>query len=461
MRMNNALTTLVGEELEGRNKWGGTMTAPNGSLYGIPHSSTSRVGKFNPIDKSMTHIGPYLGDDSDTMWYQGAMTENGVIYCPPGYDDRGILKIDTNTDTVTELDADLLPERGDWLWRSCALALDGCIYFMPSNADRILKLDPNNGDAITSVGDFMGEDEEGVKSSKYSGTVVGIDGCVYGIPEQTNRILKYDPSNNITSFVGEELDRDFNICNKGALARDGCIYALAGNHEGVVLKIDTTNNSYCYVGTSILSHFDDPGDVDMDRWRNPILGIDGCIYWPSEKNLRTLKYDPHSDQTSVVGGVGRNEGYEYDIKWNSGALAPDGVIYCIPLSANQVLAIDPWGEFLETTKAHMEDHPEKFGLLFQTIEADVSVPRVSLSNFDHAVVKFGQNEVFEAMEKSMKPINAFCKKYNLFPFLIAASCKESNLDAIHHLLRHNPSWVNSVIGSLEISAPKNKKRRVK
>ena len=64
---------------------------------------------------------------------------------------------------------------------SCALALDGCIYFMPSNANQTMKLDPNNGDAMSSVGDYL---REGVW--KYIGTVVGIDGYVdvyvYGIP---------------------------------------------------------------------------------------------------------------------------------------------------------------------------------------------------------------------------------------------------------------------------------------
>ena len=63
--------------------------------------------KFNPVDKSITTIGPDLGDD-DHKWYGGAMTGSGVIYCPPNNSNHhGILKIDTNTDTVTELDAHL------------------------------------------------------------------------------------------------------------------------------------------------------------------------------------------------------------------------------------------------------------------------------------------------------------------------------------------------------------------
>ena len=38
-----------------------------------------------------------------------------------------------------------------------ALALDGCIYFMPARAHHIMKLDPNNNDAImSSLGDDLG-----------------------------------------------------------------------------------------------------------------------------------------------------------------------------------------------------------------------------------------------------------------------------------------------------------------
>ena len=69
-------------------------------------------------------------------------------------------------------------------------------------------------------------------------------------------------------------------------------------------------------------------------------------------------------------------------KWSSGALTPDGVVYCIPTDANQVLAIDPIGEFwqqqrhiicFQTIKA--DDYSDEnsiveLGSLFQAIEAD-------------------------------------------------------------------------------------------
>ena len=68
------------------------------------------------------------------------MADNSIIYCPPCNPRRGILKIDTNTDDVTELDVNLFPERGYHMWESCAATLDGFIYFMPSKARRIKEL---------------------------------------------------------------------------------------------------------------------------------------------------------------------------------------------------------------------------------------------------------------------------------------------------------------------------------
>ena len=97
--MHNAITSLVGEELEGLidlsgimaaggeqleegSKWIGTLATPNGYLYGIP-CYARRVGKFNPVGKSFTHIGPDLGNGY--KWVRGAITDCGIIYCVPFY----------------------------------------------------------------------------------------------------------------------------------------------------------------------------------------------------------------------------------------------------------------------------------------------------------------------------------------------------------------------------------------
>ena len=444
--MSNALSTLLGENVgDGNGVWSGNMQGVDGSLYGIP-CNARRVMKFNPIHKSVSHIGPDLG--GGWKWRGGAMADNGVFYCIPYFSNRGILKIDTNTDTVTELDVDLLPEQGGYMWMSCDLALDGCIYFMPSGAHQILKLDPNDNDALSSVGDDLGND-----FNKYMGTVVGIDGCVYGIPHRSKSIVKYDPKKDITSFVGEQAEKDFGCNGNGALGRDGCIYTVS--YDGRVLEIDTANNSYCSVGYKIESNHVGQG------WGDAILGIDGCIYWPPMNACSILKFDPHTDRTSLVGD---DLGGSTSNKWSSGVLASNGTIYCFPVCANHVLSVNPWKEFSMTLKNNIKEHPQELGFLFQMNEEKNDVDALSQTIFDHAVVKFGQEKVLEVLEKytKMRPIQDFCKESNLYSFMIVASYKESAVSAINHLLRRELSWVNYSCAStclFEDTALTNKKRK--
>jgi len=417
--MVNAISSLVGEELQdGGCKFRGTMAAPNGSLYGIPRIAR-RVIKFNPIDKSMTEIGPDFGFGH--KWIECAITPSGVIYCVPNNSRRGILKIDTNTDNTTVLDVNLLPEQGQGMWESCAVALDGCIYFMPRCARRIMKLDPNNNDAMSSVGDDLGI------GWKYIGMVVGIDGCVYGLPFDADHILKYNPINGSTSFIGLEAEPNLRCIGNGVVSRDGYIYAAVS--YGRVMKIDTTNNSYCIVGNKnkVESKY-------KSGWMDGILGIDGCIYWPPLNAARILKYDPHSNLTSLVGDDFGNHG---ECKWSIGCAAPDGVIYCLPYKTNRILAIDPMKEYTLSLSNNMEEHPEEFGRIFQPSD---DIP--DDTHFDRAVTKFGQTKILELLDECMAPVHQSCIVSNLHPFMIAASCKGGHLSVIYHLVRKMPSFVH-------------------
>jgi hypothetical protein len=68
-----------------------------------------------------------------------------------------------------------------------------------------MRLNPDN-DSLSSVGDDL---RRGV-FGKYRGTVVGNDDCVYGIPYDAKRIVKFDPTNpDTTSTAGEEADGYF------------------------------------------------------------------------------------------------------------------------------------------------------------------------------------------------------------------------------------------------------------
>ena len=197
------------------------------------------------------------------------------------------------------------------------------------------------------------QDAENVESEAMliSGDVIGIirqqvqwNGCrrwrvyIYGIPGEYNLIVKYDLINGITSFAGEKAEKantNLQCLSNGALGSDSCLYALT--QRGQVLKIDTTNNSRGIVGNII----DSDCNQCFQGWGDAILGVDGCIYCPPQGATRILKYDPHTDLTSLFGC---DFGTQI-CKWLSGDLTTDDVIYCIPFSGKRVLTIDPWVNF--------------------------------------------------------------------------------------------------------------------
>ena len=297
-----------------------------------------------------------------------------------------------------------------------------------------MKLDPNNGDAISSVGDDLGD-----YYYKYNGTVVGIDGCVCGIPYYSKHIMKYDPINDI---VGEEADEEFCYSTDGVLGRNGCIYAL--DKDGRLLKIDTANNTHCLVGNTVES------DHDGNGWGDAILGIDGCIYWPPSRAAYILKYDPHTNQSSLV----RDDYGLHIYKWRGGCSATDGATYCLSSSETRVLAIDPLKEYAFSLKNKMEECPEQLGRIFQPSD---DIP--DETNFDRAVTKFEQKKVLELFEDCMPLADQACAVSNLYPFMIAASYNSSHVSVIYHLLRQVPSLVSASAITVTSNTTQSGKKR--
>jgi hypothetical protein len=71
------LATLIGHEIQGDDKWSSFVDGGNGFLYGIP-SDARRVVKFDPLNKSLTEIGPDLGEGGD-KWSCGVLANTGSI----------------------------------------------------------------------------------------------------------------------------------------------------------------------------------------------------------------------------------------------------------------------------------------------------------------------------------------------------------------------------------------------
>jgi hypothetical protein len=408
------LTTLIDFTIDGDHKWLAFVDGKNGFFYGIPFNAR-RVVKFNPVDKSLTEIGPDLGDD-EGKWMCGVLANTGSIYCAP-FCTESILKIDAIRGTVETLDNVELPETGDCLWASGALAQDNNIYYMPNFAHRIMRLDPDN-DSLSSVGDDLGEE-----SNKYRGTVVGNDDHhIYGIPDEATRIVKFDPTNSdTTSTVGEEAEEGFN-CGNGVWACDGYIYA--GNYYGQVLQIDTTSNNYTWIGDKIHSI--------GSGWGDAIVGADECIYWPPLSANRVLKFDPKTQQLPWLVGGDLGQG---DFKWMGGALASDDAIYCLSVSFKQILAIDPFKELAMSMQNNFKKHPQELGRLF------VKDEECNETFYNGAVRKFGIEKVFKCLPSDGEWADSFSGNFPLF--MIAASCEYSVVSVIYHLLRRNVQDVST------------------
>jgi len=425
MRLPSLLTTLIGDETEGRLKWFDFVDGGDGFFYGIPFDAR-RVVKFNPVNKSLTEIGPDLGK-GEAKWKCGVRANTGSIYCAPYYADH-ILKINTNDGTVETLDDVEMPETGDFLWASGALAQDNHIYYMPYDAHRIMKLNPDN-DSLSSVGGDLGEGG----GLKYTGTVVGSDEILYGIPAFATRIIKFDPTNaDTTSTVGEEAEESF-MCDNGVVGGDGYIYAV--NESGQVLKVDTTRNNYTWIGDPIYPRGRGGG------WGGPIIGADKCIYWPPWYANRVLKFDPETQQKpSLVGDDLGGGAY----KWQGGALATDGAIYCIPFNATHILAIDPFKECSATLQTNMTLYPNDLGRLFLKDEEE----ECDESFFESSLRKFGDDKVFQLIEECL-PLDVEwaegAHNGNLPPFMVAASCENCAASVIYYLLRRN---VNGFLGNI-------------
>jgi len=84
-------------------------------------------------------------------------------------------------------------------WSGGVLAANGYIYGIPSNSDTILKIDPAT-DTVTTFGSLgSGSD------LKWIGGVLSPDGSIYGIPYNNSEILKISTASDITTAIGKQV----------------------------------------------------------------------------------------------------------------------------------------------------------------------------------------------------------------------------------------------------------------
>jgi len=285
--------------------------------------NASRVLQYRLEDESMKEIGPDL---SGTMsnYGRGIKAGNGSIYCMPCLHympcsaKKYVLKIIPREEQDAEVCILENQQLSVYTGQIGALADDGCMYYFPEwRGDHILKLDPNNDDNLSLVGEKF-EDE-------FYAAVLGKDGYIYGISEY--KIYKFNPKDYSVSQVGSDFDDNHDHIFIGAvLADDGNIYSANG--YGQILKVDTVNNDWTIIGSTIYE--------DAQGWGRPVLGADKCIYFPPLNHDRVLTLNPITQSISLIG---KSNG-DREWKWRGAVLVSNGYIYCIPYNADDILQID-------------------------------------------------------------------------------------------------------------------------
>jgi len=208
----------------------GAVYAPNGFIYGIPHSAPN-VLKINPNDDTLSYFGNVTGSGNiNFMPFQGGvLASNGVIYCAPR-DFGVILKIDTNTDTLSTVNIGLPNAQNTNKWFGGVLAPNNeCIYFIPYNTTGSLKIDPRT-DQITFI------NSPGASVFLNQGGMVGPDGLIYGNqPNNGSNRVVINPFNDTISFV-PAVNGSFGP----AMGFNGKIYSISSANRLSVLEDNRT-----------------------------------------------------------------------------------------------------------------------------------------------------------------------------------------------------------------------------
>ena len=277
------------------------------------------------------------------MYAGGAFGADGRLYLVPCNAAR-VACFDPRSNTW-ELFGQTFRE-GDTKWsRPIVSSVDHCLYAFPwfcaTKADaRVLQIDPRKG-TVQMVGESLHE-QEGIKKYKcvtrlFSEGVEAADGCIYGIPENSHTIVKFDPHTKKLSTFGE-LDGQKYKYKYGVADRCGrFIFCIPGS-AAQVLCIDTQTQTCELIGK-------DFGQSESPKWLGASRGGDDAIYCiPACESIKqVLRIDPVRKTTMLIGPPLREkEG------WCGAVTGTDGCVYGVPYRSAQVLRLDLYSHTMLT-----------------------------------------------------------------------------------------------------------------
>jgi len=342
-----------GMPIIGQDKYLGGMSSPCGRyIYGVP-GHAKRVVRVNVETGVVDWIGPaYRGE---FKWLRGVeipasvMGKNcdgnlthpsGCCLALPCNSDSGcVLKIDPEKSAVsTFITGPVIPrvEEG-WLYHGGNLSsYDGFVYAVPASAPRVMKIDPRN-----DTTEYIGPEFDG--KAKWYGGIIGADDCIYGIAHNSTGVLKINPMTQEVSVMAE------GTLPKGRWKWHGGLSSLDRkkiigfpNNADSILVVDVMKSRVYMVGNSTVLRSGSHRVPQDGRYKylGGALTADGRYAYllPCDAEY-VLRMDMLTDELKLV-GPHLTEG---ENKFQNGFVAEDGCIYGIPQRSSGVLRIVPPG----------------------------------------------------------------------------------------------------------------------
>lgn len=358
-------------------KWIGIYSADNGKMYALPYNS-NYVLKLNFIDKTKNYspivskaIGTDLGTTFVSKFTSIALAKNGKLYAPP-YRDKQVLMIDPVLQTSAYIGTDYSSLNVNKYGDIC-LADNGNLYCSPIYVGQVLMVNP-----VTNTTSYIGTDYGTTIANKWIGIVKAPNGMLYCAPGGHGQVLKINPNTNTTSLIGTNYGTTASVkWYKGCLAVNGKLYFTPYGDATKILCIDPTTDTTSLIGDDLLATFG-------ASYLCCIAAPNGKLYCAPYglsylSGNRMLEIDPVAGTTKQVGPIIQNmtsiitavigangklyaigasrkmlefdtDTYDLRIITNASAggsetsqamaLAPNGKIYCAPLSSTKVLEID-------------------------------------------------------------------------------------------------------------------------
>ena len=301
-------------------KWGAAALDARGRIFFLPGCS-SRVLCVDPQEGKIREIGAEIeGSGKKKDLFAGAVVgTDGCIYGVP-FEASRVLRLDPETDEIEMIVIEGLEPKKPGLWGEGVLCDDGKIYCAPAKATQILCIDPAARQAFL-VGSGLPQ-LDGV--NKWWGAALAA-GHVFFLPQNHGQVLCFDPKSGEHKLIGMDMATQ-QIKYSGACTLDGLIYGAPYDSDRVL----------CVDPVKMTSYFVGPNLSENHRFGKFVVGSDNLIYGIPRYAARVLRFDPAKGTADMIGD--KLDGHIH--KYNGGALAKDGFLYCAPYAASSLLRIN-------------------------------------------------------------------------------------------------------------------------